>query len=86
VPDPALLGGDLRGRRSLDLVFGLLLTSGVTVGVYSLWALGDWIHPQGEGAMGIIGVGVFSFIPSVLAWLAGGAHSFMAGTWHGGSS
>ncbi len=35
-----------RGRRSLDVVFGLLLASGVTAGAYCLLAVGDLIHPH----------------------------------------
>ena len=41
-------------------------------------AIGDWVYPQGEGASGIFYLGVFSFVPSFLAWLAGGVHMFMA--------
>ena len=69
---------DLRRRRRLDVVFGLFLASGVTVGAVCLWAIWDWIDPQGEGAFGLYYLGVFSFVPSLLAWLAGGAHMFMA--------
>jgi hypothetical protein len=65
-------------RRWLDGVFGLLLASGVTVGAYCLWAVADWIHSQGEGAFGLLYLGVFSFVPTLLAWLAGGVHMFMA--------
>jgi hypothetical protein len=67
----------LRGRRSLDVIFGLFLASGVTVGAYFLWAVADWIHSQGEGAFGLFYLGMLSFIPSVLAWVAGGVHVFL---------
>jgi len=30
--------GTLHGPRSLDVVFGLFLASGMTVGAYSLWS------------------------------------------------
>jgi hypothetical protein len=70
--------GTLHGRRSLDVVFGLFLASGVTVGTYCLWALADWIHPQGEQGFGLYIIGAFSFVPALLAWLAGGAHMFTA--------
>jgi hypothetical protein len=63
-------------RRRLDVVFGLFLASGVTVGAYFLWAVADWIHSQGEGAFGLFYLGAFSFIPTLLAGLAGGAHMF----------
>ncbi len=66
--------GTLHGRRSLDVVFGLFLVSGVTVGAYSLWAVADWIHSQGEDAFGIVYLGAFSFLPTLMAWLAGGVH------------
>jgi hypothetical protein len=63
-------------RRRLDVVFGLFLASGVTVGAVCLWAIWDWISPQGEGAFGLLYLGVFSFVPSLLALLAGGVHMF----------
>ena len=68
----------LHNRRSLDVVFGLFLASGVTVGAYFLWAVADWIHSQGEGAFGLLYLGVFSFLPTLFAWLAGGVHMFTA--------
>jgi hypothetical protein len=65
-------------RRRLDVVFGLSLASGVMVGAYFLWAVADWIHSQGEGAFGLYYLGVFSFVPTLLAGLAGGAHMLVA--------
>jgi hypothetical protein len=70
---------DLHLRR-LNLVFGLFLASGVTVGAYGVWAITDWIHSQGEGAFGLFYLGAFSFVPALLAWLAGGIHMFMGST------
>ncbi|MGH7515458.1 MAG: hypothetical protein ACREOQ_21345 [Gemmatimonadales bacterium] len=70
--------GTLHSRRSLDVIFGLFLASGVTVGIYCLWAVADWIHPQGERGFGLFIIGAFSFVPALLAWLAGGVHMFMA--------
>jgi hypothetical protein len=67
-------------RRRPDLVFGLFLASGVTVGAYCLWAIADWIHSQGEGAFGLFYLGAFSFVPVLLAWLAGGIHMLMGST------
>jgi hypothetical protein len=69
---------DLHRRRRLDVVFGLFLASGVTVGAVCLWAIWDWVDPQGEGAFGLLYLGVFSFVPTLLAWVAGGAHMFTA--------
>jgi len=68
----------LHGRRGLDVIFGLFLASGVTVGTYCLWAVADWIHPQGERGFGLYIIGVFSFVPALLGWLAGGVHIFLA--------
>ena len=65
-------------RRRLDVVFGLVLASGVMVGAYFLWAVADWIHSQGEGAFGLYYLGVYSFVPTLLAGLAGGAHMCVA--------
>lgn len=65
-------------RRRLDVVFGLFLASGVTVGAYFVWAVADWIHSQGEGAFGLYYLGALSFVPTLLAGLAGGAHMFVA--------
>ena len=70
--------GTLHGRRGLVVVFGLFLASGVTIGTYCLWAVADWIHPQGEKGFGLYLIGAFSFVPTLLAWLAGGLHMFMA--------
>ena len=64
--------------RWLDVVFALFLASGVTVGAYSVWAVADWIQSQGEDAFGMYYLGVFSFVPTLLAWLAGGGYMFMA--------
>lgn len=35
--------GDELNRRRLDVVFGLLLASGLRVGALCLWAIGNWI-------------------------------------------
>jgi hypothetical protein len=70
--------GTLHGRRSLVVVFGLFLVSGVTVGAYSLWAVADWIYPEGEKAFGLFFIGAMSFVPVLFAWLAGGVYMFMA--------
>jgi hypothetical protein len=67
-------------RRRLNLVFGLFLATGVTVGAYCVWAIADWIHSQGEGAFGLFYLGAFSFVPALLAWLAGGIHMFTGST------
>jgi hypothetical protein len=66
----------LDGRLSLDVVFGLFLASGVTAGAYCVLAVADLIHSWGEAALGIVGLGVLSFVPSLLAWLAGGVRAF----------
>jgi hypothetical protein len=65
-------------RWRLNLVFGLLLVTGVMVGAYCVWAVADWIHSQGEGAFGMFYLGAFSFVPALLAWLAGGVQMLMA--------
>jgi hypothetical protein len=65
------------GWRSPDLVFALFLATGLTVGIYCLWAVADWIHPQGERGFGLYIIGASSFVPALLAWLAGGAHLLM---------
>jgi hypothetical protein len=64
----------LPGRSSLPLLFGLFLATGVTVGAYFLWAVANWIWPQGERAFGMLYVGELSFVPAVLAWVVGGIH------------
>ena len=67
---------DRRERRILDVVFGLLLASGLSAGYVFLLAFRNWVRPQGEGAFGIYLFGAFSLIPTGLAWLAGGLQSF----------
>jgi hypothetical protein len=69
---------DLRTRRRLDVAFGLLLASGLTVVVVCLLATGNWMKPQGEGAFGLYLLGMFSFAPTALAWLACGLQMFLA--------
>ena len=64
-------------RGALLVIFGLFFATGAVVGAYFLWALADWIRPQGEGAFGLFFVGGISFVPPVLGWLAGGAYLFM---------
>lgn len=66
----------LAGRRHLHVIFGLFLAGGVIAGAYFVWAVADWIRPQGEGAFGLLFVGAVSFVPAVLGWLAGLAHLF----------
>jgi hypothetical protein len=65
-------------RRWLDVVLALFLASGVAVGAYSLWAIANWIHPEGEGSLGMYILGVFSFVPTLLAVLVGGGYTFVA--------
>lgn len=65
-------------RRWLDVVFALFLTSGVMVGAYSVWAIADWIHSQGEDAFGMFYLGLLSFVPTLLALLVGGGYTFLA--------
>jgi hypothetical protein len=62
----------------MHVLFGLFLASGVTVGACFVWALADWIRPEGEGAFGLFFVGAVSFVPVVLAWVAGGIHQLIA--------
>ena len=62
----------LQERRIRDVVFGLLLTSGLSVGCVFLLAFRNWVSPQGEGAFGIYIFGMFSLLPTGLAWLACG--------------
>jgi hypothetical protein len=66
----------LRERRILDVAFGLLLASGLSVGYVFLLAFRNWVSPQGEGAFGIYIFGMLSLIPTGLAWLACGLQSF----------
>jgi hypothetical protein len=72
-------GHDLHQAEEVKTVFGLFLASGVMVGAFSLWAVANWIHSQGEGAFGLLYLGAFSFVPTLLAWLAGSLYRFIAG-------
>jgi hypothetical protein len=69
---------ELRRRRLLDVVFGLFIATGVTVGAVCLLTIGNWVYPQGEGAFGIFYLGVFSLLLSLVAWLAGGVYLILA--------
>ena len=63
----------------LDVVFGLLLASGLSVGYVFFLGFRNWVSPQGEGAFGIYLFGALSLIPTGLAWLACGWQSFRGG-------
>jgi hypothetical protein len=77
-PKDALMSPrDLLRRRWLHVIFGLFLAGGLTVGAYFVWAVADWIRPQGEGAFGLLFVGAVSFVPAILGWLAGGVYLFL---------
>jgi hypothetical protein len=67
---------DPRERRIRDVVFGLLLASGLSVGCVFLLSFRNWVSPQGEGAFGIYILGLLSLIPTGLAWFACGLQSF----------
>jgi hypothetical protein len=69
---------DLSGRQRLDVAFGLLLASGVSVGAVCVLAIGDWVKPQGEAAFGLYILAILTLVPTVLAWLAGSLQAFMA--------
>jgi hypothetical protein len=62
---------DPRARRLLDVTFGLLLAGGGMTGVYALLAVADWISSWGEDALGIIALGVASFVPATLVLVVG---------------
>lgn len=62
---------DPRARRLLDVTFALLLLSGAMTALYTVLAVSDWISSWGEGAIGIIGLGVLSFVPVTLTLLFG---------------
>lgn len=63
-------------RRILDVVFGLLLASGLCVGYVCFWAFRNWISPLGEGAFAIYVFGAVSLIPTGLACIATGVRAF----------
>ncbi|HEU4955834.1 MAG TPA: hypothetical protein VFT28_14710 [Gemmatimonadales bacterium] len=58
---------DPRARRLLDVTFALLLLGGVMTALYAVLAVWDWISSWGEDALGIIMLGVTSFVPVTLA-------------------
>jgi hypothetical protein len=66
---------DLRERRIRDVVFALLLASGLSVGYVFLLAFRQWVSPQGEAAFGVYIFGALSLIPTGPAWLACGLQS-----------
>ena len=59
-------------RPLFDVMFGMLWLSGAVAGVVFLMVLHNLVDPQGEGAFGIYSFGMFSFIPTVLAWICSG--------------
>ena len=74
----SLTAHDLSARRRLDVVFGLLLASGLSVDAVCLLAIAFWVKPQGEAAFGVYLLAIATLAPTVLAWLASGLQSFMA--------
>lgn len=69
---------ELSARRRLDVVFGLLLASGLSVDAVCLLAIAFWVWPQGEAAFGVYLLAIATLAPTVLAWLTSGLQSFMA--------
>jgi hypothetical protein len=69
------------GPRSLDLVFGLLLASGVSVGaLFVLWTADPYFGPRDSEIGNLVEitiVGVLSFVVTILAWFASGLRAFM---------
>jgi hypothetical protein len=73
--------GTQHHRRGLIVVFGLFLASRVTVGTYCLWAVADWIPPQGEKGLGLYLIGAFpSYLPFWRGWPAVFTCSWRPGT------
>lgn len=62
---------DPRARRLLDVTFAFLLLGGAMTGLYAVLAVSDWISSWGEDALGIIMLGVASFVPVTLALVGG---------------
>ena len=75
---PLLIGG-IHSRGGSLIVF--VLAGGVALWhggcCRGLTPLGNRTR-TGEGAFGLFFLGAFSFVPTLLAWLAGGVHMFMA--------
>ena len=69
---------DPRARRLLDVTFALLLLGGAMTALYAVLAVWDWISSWGEDALGIIMLGVASFVPVTLALVGGSVGLLLA--------
>ena len=68
------------GRLSLDAVFALFLINGLLIGATILAAIAALASKDGSGDpwLGVFALGMSTFLPSILALLAGGIRSFMS--------
>ena len=65
------------GRFSLDVVFALFLINGVVIGATVLAAIAALGSSDRDPWLGVFALGMSTFLPSILAWIASGVRSFM---------
>ena len=68
------------GRRSLDVVYGLILLSGLVICAALVAALVALRSSSGDPWLLVFALGVSGLLPSLAAWLAGAVGSFFRPT------
>jgi hypothetical protein len=68
------------GRRRFDVIYGLILLSGLVISAALLAALAALRSPSGDPWLLVFALGASGLLPSLMAWLAGAVGSFLRPT------
>jgi hypothetical protein len=68
------------GRRRLDVIYGLILLSGLVISAALLAALAALRSSSGDPWLLVFALGASGLLPSLVAWLAGAVGSFLRPT------
>jgi hypothetical protein len=68
------------GRRSLDVIYGVILVSGLVISAALVVALVALRSPTGDPWLLVFALGVSGLLPSLVAWLAGAVGSVLRPT------
>jgi hypothetical protein len=68
------------GRRRLEVIYGLILLSGLVISAALLAALAALRSSSGDPWLLVFALGASGLLPSLVAWLAGAVGSFLRPT------